>query len=279
MVNLTLEQIIQSKPLSLLFLSYLKKIHATEELEFWLEIELFKRVSECMECMKEAKRIHARFLSDQSFSEINIAGDLREEIHDKMESNLWDQRLFDNAQKSVYEALNFTCVRSFCAETKLSMTVRKRESLNLSSTLYQLVEKYQELTKAEQKEREKNLKLLPRIAYRLVKKSSSLRGKKDKANPAFLRDLGFSSGSNSESEEYVAEKKRKNNNKRTSSSSEEGQEEDEEKDSPRSLGRPKSLTRIFAVSPVGSPVTKEYDTPCNLRKSASAPFYVQYEHR
>lgn len=266
--NLSLEQILQSKPLSLLFLSYLKKIHASEELEFWLEIELFKRVTECMECMKEAKRIHSRFLSDHSFSEINIAGDLRDELLDKMESNLWDQRLFDNAQKSVYEALNLSCVRSFCAETKLNMTVRKRDSLNLSSTLYQLVEKYQEITKAEQKEREKALKLLPRIAHRLVKKSSSLRSKKDKAH---LPDLGFSSsGSASEGEESHERKKDRHST---------DEESEDDKESPRALGRPKSLTRIFAVPPLPSIPTKEYEihTPVNLRKSASAPFYVQYE--
>jgi len=270
MVQLSLEQILQSKPLSILFISYLKKIHATEELEFWLEIEMFKRVTECMECMKEAKRIYTRFLSDQSFSEINIAGDLREEVHDKMESNLWDQRLFDNAQKSVYEALNFTCVRTFCAETKLSMTVRKRDSLNLSTTLYQLVEKYQELAKAELKEREKALSLLPRIAHRIVKKSSSLRAKdkdKDKKNKnSFLREFGSSSGSNSENEDYIEKKKGRHSS-----------ETDEDEESPRTLGRPKSLTRIFAVSPVEHTTTKEYDTPCNLRKSASAPFYVQYD--
>jgi len=262
-----------------MFISYLKKIHATEELEFWLEIELFKRVTECMECMKEAKRIHARFLSDSSFSEINIAGDLREKVDETMESNIWDQHLFDEAQKSVYEALNFTCVRSFCAETKLNMTTRKRDSTNFNSTLHQLVEKYQELTKFELKEKEKSHGLLPRIASR-IKKSASLRAnKKDKHTLEILKEL--SSGSNSESEEGVTEKKKKGKTN-PSSSSEEGDAED----SPRTLGRPKSLTRIFSPQ-LSRPSTslenssgvlhQEYDAPVNLRKSASAPFYVQYD--
>lgn len=295
MVNLTLEQILQSKPLSVMFISYLKKIHATEELEFWLEIEVFRRLTECMECMKEAKRIYARFLSDTSFSEINIAGGLRDEVRDTMENNVWDQRLFDNAQKSVYEALNFTCVRTFCAETskysaavqgrrdsgvvkygrlifnkiELSMSMRKRDSANLASmTLYILLEKYQDFTAKEQKESEKQKRLIPRIASRLgVKKSSTLRGaKKDKHNPTILPDLSnSSSGSNSESEE--PEKKKKHITEPVS----EGEE-----DSPRSLGRPKSLRNIF-LHPIESSSPKQYDAPVNLRKSASAPFYVQYE--
>jgi len=147
----SLEQIMHSKDLSFTFVGYMNKIHAQEGLEFWLEVEMFKRITECEECMVAAKRIYTRFLGGGCKAEINIDGGVKDRVRDTLEAALYDQKLFDSAQGSVYETLNFTCVRDFWAElTKLKKKKKESRIFDMpSETLLLLLDKYHDAVKTE----------------------------------------------------------------------------------------------------------------------------------
>lgn len=242
MASLTLDQIIHTKDISFTFVAYLNRIHAQEGLEFWLEVELFRRVTECEECMRAAKRIYSRFLGGSSRAEINIDGAVKDQVRDIMARTIYDQHLFDNAQKSVYETLNFTCVRDFCAETKLNKK-KKKESRILevpNEGLLLLLEKYQDLVKAEKEssgevEKEKKLSLTQRF------RNTTIFKKKNRDRGAHVKEV---------------HQKRISGPVRRYSDAGDGM-------------RPVSLVR-----PTGSPSLGFKDDLMNMKKCASAPIWM-----
>lgn len=82
-------------------------------MEFWIEVELYKRIKDSSLCLEEAKRIYFRYLSHDSEVGLNVDGKLIAELDRRMEESFWDQRLFNNLQDDVYVVLKFECVRTF----------------------------------------------------------------------------------------------------------------------------------------------------------------------
>jgi hypothetical protein len=52
MMDQTLESLLNDKDLRLEFILYVNKIHAQESLLFWMEVEMFKRITDSDECLK-----------------------------------------------------------------------------------------------------------------------------------------------------------------------------------------------------------------------------------
>jgi len=146
---------LKDKSVCVVFLDYIKKIHAQEALQCWLEIEIFKRTEDVDECIMNARRIYSSFLDTKAKSGVNVEGKLRQEVEEAIESNLWDNTLFDRIQQCVYEVLKFGCVLSFQAECK-----SKRKSLKIKmrtdDSMLKLMEKYQDIIKQEKKEQKKS---------------------------------------------------------------------------------------------------------------------------
>jgi len=262
----SLEQILRSKDTGIVFLAYLNKIHAQEELEFWLEVEVFKRLEESMECMLSTKRIYTKFLSCASKSEINIEGTLRQKVIDVMEGGVWDQHLFDNAQLSVYETLNFNCVRSFRTEITpvKSKKERKIHKAQAGESLLQLYYKYREFIKADLKADKATLKVdkadkgTPKEQTTKSKSKLSLSGltwrrpsifkKREKENTGTILDTGDNSIYRRHS------------------------------DAGEVTLRPRSATRTYASASIGLREELFVYGHCNLKKSASAPFWMETTH-
>jgi len=111
--SLTLHDIICDNGFYVLFNNYLQRIHAQESLEFWIEVEIFKRVTSERECVKMAQAIYKRFIDDASTTEINVDSCIREELCLKLNNNMYDTDLYDKAQECVESTLKFSCLRVF----------------------------------------------------------------------------------------------------------------------------------------------------------------------
>jgi hypothetical protein len=54
--GITLEQILDDTKLSKLFLEFVLKAHAQDNLEFWLEVEIYKRIEDGLHLQRMGKR-------------------------------------------------------------------------------------------------------------------------------------------------------------------------------------------------------------------------------
>jgi len=175
---LSLEEILYSKELGPLFIEYAKKTLAHEGVEFWLEIEVYKRVTDSMECLLLAKRIYSKYLSSVSSSEINMEGTLKAQIEAKIIGGLWDTHLFDQAQRNIYETLKLHCVRNFESSRRKSTQLKGHKPISQKNNkeiggVYQLMKKYRKTIK--QEKRQKRGFLTRSLVLRL--RSSSLNNK------------------------------------------------------------------------------------------------------
>jgi len=109
----SIESILSDKSLRVDFIFYVNKIHAQESLLFWMEVEMFKRITDADECAKQAKLLYFRYLHPSSKSEINVEGKLKSDIEEVFSLGVWDPSLFDDIQASVQECLMYSVVKSF----------------------------------------------------------------------------------------------------------------------------------------------------------------------
>jgi len=114
--SITLHDILVDNGLYVLFNSYLQKIHATEALDFWIEVEIFKRLTSERECIKMANQIYKKFIDSSSQNEINVESPVKDEINHKINNQLYDTDLYDKAQECIESTLKFSCVRVFVDE-------------------------------------------------------------------------------------------------------------------------------------------------------------------
>lgn len=114
--SITLHDILIDNGLYVLFNSYLQKIHAIEALDFWIEVEIFKRLTSERECIKMANTIYKKFIDSSSQTEINVESPVKDEINHKINNHLYDTDLYDKAQECIESTLKFGCVRVFVDE-------------------------------------------------------------------------------------------------------------------------------------------------------------------
>jgi len=112
-----LEDIFDDDELCALFIEFVHKVHSQECIEFWVAVEMYKKIVCGEECVKVAKRIYNNYLRKGAEFELTISTMLKEEIRLKMEegAQVYDQTLFDAAQIAVYNLLTLDCLRTFIA--------------------------------------------------------------------------------------------------------------------------------------------------------------------
>lgn len=97
-----------------LFDKFLRKVHAAESLEFYIEVELFKRITEPEKLAKETFRMFNKFIINNSSYEINVEGEIKTRIRNILQNDsCWDNSLYNDAQVSVYNLLQADCLPMF----------------------------------------------------------------------------------------------------------------------------------------------------------------------
>jgi len=151
---ITLEEILSDNKLSRLFIDFVLKAHAEDNLEFWIEVEIYKRLSDGALMQKMGKRLFQTYLIPGAELEVNLERKYKEDVKQKLELEFWDVSLFEKAQKRIYHILSSDCVRMFVEKyPEIKHTnVAKIKIATANSprlTLMKHLEQYQEFRRAE----------------------------------------------------------------------------------------------------------------------------------
>jgi len=160
----TLETLLQDNKINKVFLDFMVKSHAEENLEFWLECEIFKHLCDEAEMRQEAKRIFTTHLQTGADLEVNLEKKFKDEVQTKMEAETWDPTLFDKPQKRIHNVLSSDCVRIFLEkypEGKVSPKMLRKSSIPPQSNILKLFQHYLET------QQEKNSDLRSNTSSRL----------------------------------------------------------------------------------------------------------------
>eukprot|EP01095_Lingulamoeba_sp_RSL-Kostka_P008047 TRINITY_DN2636_c1_g2_i1.p1 TRINITY_DN2636_c1_g2~~TRINITY_DN2636_c1_g2_i1.p1 ORF type:complete len:235 (-),score=69.64 TRINITY_DN2636_c1_g2_i1:667-1371(-) len=120
-VNATdLSDILYDKTLVLLFREYLHSCWSSENLAFWLAVEEYKHLDENEDSLliSKAKHILQTYLEEMSERQVNIDGDIRLEIINKIESNDLNVNMFNSAQDQIYQIMKTDSFRKFISSEK-----------------------------------------------------------------------------------------------------------------------------------------------------------------
>ena len=88
-----------------LFTLFLRGEYSEENLEFWLEVEQFKKI-ENGELLNRANDIYLKFVKPMSEREVNISGINRRKIAEFIEKEEFSNDLFDSAQAQVHNLMH-----------------------------------------------------------------------------------------------------------------------------------------------------------------------------
>jgi len=88
---------------------FAKKSHCNENLDFWKKAEELKDIKNSEDMRKEAKKIYKMFVAKGSPAELNISGQLKEQIELQMNGE-FDASVFDNVQESVVDLMLYSGV-------------------------------------------------------------------------------------------------------------------------------------------------------------------------
>jgi len=147
-------KIVQDENLLAVLVDYLQSIHAQEGFEFWVEVELFKRLVEKTKMEDAAKRIIKNYIVCGAISEINIDARLREDIFEKLKSGLWDQTLFNKTQEHIIDLIQANCLKGQQFTNHLERYKSKRQIQRDSARsleFYKNLEGYWKIRKNEKK--------------------------------------------------------------------------------------------------------------------------------
>ena len=90
-----------------LFSRYLKEEYSEENLEFWLEVEAFKRMTEDAANLNgKATCIYTTFVKQMSEREVNISGKTRKQIGVAIQEENVKNDTFSDAQSQVYSLMH-----------------------------------------------------------------------------------------------------------------------------------------------------------------------------
>jgi len=110
---MNLKDILKNKEYCYHFKQYLKDIHATESLHFYMEVEIFRTVNDTRKLARKADKIIEQYIACSSPFEINIDDLMKTAIQDIVEGGIWDHDLFNDAQQSVFNLLELDCLHPF----------------------------------------------------------------------------------------------------------------------------------------------------------------------
>lgn len=95
-----------------LFRTYLKGAYASEVLNLWVEIQLYKQIQEHDKLVKKAQFIYEKYLGDGE-SEVNIDENQRKVVKLALDSDNLEITTFDNIQALVFDLLWTDCFMGF----------------------------------------------------------------------------------------------------------------------------------------------------------------------
>jgi len=137
-----IEDIVKHRDTFLLFYRYLKHTHAEEALNFWVEAELYQRISRRTDLSPRAKEIYNKYLKDDSFREVNVDGSLRTQLAESItnadKQGAWGdphRNLFVPIQAVVLDLLSNSSLSAFLA-TKEYKKLQSGSLRNVSSHLH-----------------------------------------------------------------------------------------------------------------------------------------------
>jgi len=159
--DVTLEYILYDNKMSKLFVEFIIKAHAEDNLTFWLEVELFKRIKADDHATLHSigQRIYNTYLQAGSVREVNLDKKYKDIIKQKIESNVWDVTLFNRAHQRIHHILSSDCVLIFAekfigpnaAEQNIRAEQTKADTSSRNTLLKKLAE-YRELQQRERRE-------------------------------------------------------------------------------------------------------------------------------
>jgi len=97
------------------FRSFLKELHSTENLAFWLEVEEYKALTNAADRSIKAKDMYIKFIAPNGRYEINICDALKKELLQKMvhlDKDV-DEHLFDSVQRSIFDLMSYDSYAKF----------------------------------------------------------------------------------------------------------------------------------------------------------------------
>lgn len=108
----SLRDILEDNELLEVFKAFLNKLHTSENLSFWLDVEAFKKEKDT-NLEKRAKVIYEKYIGPQSYDALNIDYSLKEEfLHNLMSGNV-KSTIFDEMQDAIYLMLDLDGYRKF----------------------------------------------------------------------------------------------------------------------------------------------------------------------
>jgi len=108
-----LQQILNDRQYLQSFRATVKEMHASELLNFYIEVQIFKNIDDMDLVIRKAKRIFEKYLEDQSECEVNVDATIKQQLKDAFEYGIWDKTLFDEALREVLYLLQRNCLPVF----------------------------------------------------------------------------------------------------------------------------------------------------------------------
>lgn len=84
----SLEEILDDPKLSSSFIEFAHKTHSQDTIEFWIEVERYKRIIIGEECVKVARRLYNMYIRKGAEFELTLTHQIKEDIRTKLEEGM-----------------------------------------------------------------------------------------------------------------------------------------------------------------------------------------------
>jgi len=111
--NLTFLEMLEDKTLSLLFRDFLRDQYMVENLNYWVEIEEYKIMSNDVLIQEQAKLLYKKYIIQGGKMELNIDDDMRKDIMRAINNKVATLSTFNETQKFVLSLLEHDCYPKF----------------------------------------------------------------------------------------------------------------------------------------------------------------------
>jgi len=115
--------LLHNKEMSVLLYNYLSQTGTNIALEFWLEVELFRRAGNASECSSKASMIFEKYIlkrDAQKTSKDGVDAEISKDLRKVYTSCFWNPNLFNEAQQNVNPTLYGSCTKFLLKYPKMS---------------------------------------------------------------------------------------------------------------------------------------------------------------
>jgi len=129
-----LNEILNDKENLPYFKKTVKEMHASELLNFYMEVQIFKSMDDMELLIRKAKRIYDKYFQEKSEYEINVDANIKQHLKSAFDYGIWDKTLFDEALREVLYLLQRNCLPVYLklgkpvqrSSVPLLLTMRRR---------------------------------------------------------------------------------------------------------------------------------------------------------